>query len=355
MDLGLKGKKAIVTGGTRGIGRAIRQPPGRGRLRYRHLCAHRRPGRRGGRRVPGEGRKAFGSVVDVADGDQLTRFVKSTAEALGGLDIFISNVGALRRRTNDEASWKRGFEIDVLGTVRGCETAVPFLEARGPEPSSSSDHGRGRGGGSAAGLQRREGGHPALPQSLGAEPRAKNVRANVVSPGSVYFKGGTWDLMEQKNPNATGRRSSQSHRPHGHAGRGGQRGGVPGQPPRQLHLRHQPDLRRRDDAARAVLTPTQDKYDGKKSPCASGFTITKKARVKLTFPFTYLRPSLSCFLPVILNLHDHLLLKSSRCNSAWDGRFLLPAFRMNLVSSPIQSFCGNRNLRLGPHRPSTAM
>jgi 3-oxoacyl-[acyl-carrier protein] reductase len=200
MDLGLKGKKAIVTGGTRGIGRAIAN------LLVEEgchigICA---------RTVPqveeavaafrAKGAKAFGSSVDVADGDQLIRFVKSTAEALGGLDIFISNVGALGG-SNDEASWKKGFEIDVLGTLRGCEAAVPFLE--------KSEAGAIVVVGSTAavevvGPRRAYSGLKAalLPymKALARNLAPKNVRANVVSPGSVYFKGGVWDLMERKNP-----------------------------------------------------------------------------------------------------------------------------------------------------------
>jgi len=200
MELGLKGKKAIVTGGTRGIGRAIAN------LLVEEgcdigICA--RTAAQLEEAVAGfkaKGVKALGASVDVADGDPLTRFVKSAAKALGGLDIFISNVGALGG-SNDEASWKRGFEIDVLGTVRGCETAVPFLEKSGAGAIVVV-------GSTAAveivGPRRAYSGLKAalLPyvKGLARNLASKGVRANIVSPGSVYFKGGTWDLMEQKNP-----------------------------------------------------------------------------------------------------------------------------------------------------------
>ncbi len=200
MDLGLKGKKAIVTGGTRGIGRAIAD------LLVEEGCHIAICARTAAQveeavaRFRAKGVKAFGTAVDVADGDQLTRFVKSAAEALGGLDVFISNVGA-RGGTNDEVSWKRGFEIDVLGTVRGCEAAVPYLEASGGGAIVVV-------GSTAAvevvGQRRAYSGLKAaiLPylKSLARNLAAKKVRANAVSPGSVFFKGGTWDLMQQKNP-----------------------------------------------------------------------------------------------------------------------------------------------------------
>ncbi len=202
MDLGLKGKKAIVTGGTRGIGRAIAN------LLTDEgcdigICA--RTATQVGEATAAfkaKGVKAFGSVVDVADGVQLASFIKSAAEALGGLDVFVSNVSALSAG-NDEASWKKSLEIDVLGTVRGCEAAVPFLEKSGAGAIVVV-------GSTAAvevgGLGPRRA-YPSvkaaiLPyvKSLARDLAEKNVRANVVSPGTIYFKGGVWNLREQNMP-----------------------------------------------------------------------------------------------------------------------------------------------------------
>lgn len=202
MDLGLKGKKAIVTGGTRGIGRAIAN------LLVEEGCDIGICARTTAQidkavaAFKAKGVKTFGSAVDVADGAQFTSFVKSAAEALGGLDIFISNVSALGV-SNDEASWTKGFEIDVLGTFRGCETAVPFLEKSGAGAIVVV--------GSAAAVEvgglRSRGAYGSvkaaiLPyiKSLARDLAAKNVRANVVSPGTIYFKGGVWNLIEQNMP-----------------------------------------------------------------------------------------------------------------------------------------------------------
>ncbi len=200
MDLELKGKKAIVTGGTRGIGRAIAN------LLVEEGCDIGICARTSAQveeavaAFKAKGVKAFGSTVDVADAVQLTGFIQSAVGALGGLHIFISNVSAMGFG-NDEASWKKGFEIDVLGTLRGCETAVPFLEKSGAGSIVVV--------GSTAALEvvgpRRAYSSvkvAILPyiKSLARNLASRNVRANVVSPGTIYFKGGVWNWIEQNMP-----------------------------------------------------------------------------------------------------------------------------------------------------------
>ncbi len=202
MDLGLRGKKAIVTGGTRGIGRAVANLLAEEGCDIA-TCARSADGIRDAvSAFKAKGVRAFGKTVDVADGSQLVAFIESAAVDLGGVDIFISNVGAMGG-ANDEASWRRGFEIDLLGMLRGCETAVPFLETSGAGALVVI-------GSTAAveliGARRAYNSMKAaiLPyvKGLARELAPKNVRANVVSPGTIYFPGGIWNVREQKAPEA---------------------------------------------------------------------------------------------------------------------------------------------------------
>jgi len=126
MDLKLSGKKAIVTGGTRGIGRAIVEELVREGCHV-GICA----------RSPSDventiaslcsmGAVATGRVVDVGDHDTLKIWIEETAHELGGLDIVIPNPSGYGVTPND-TGWQRSFDIDVMGAVHTVEAALPWL------------------------------------------------------------------------------------------------------------------------------------------------------------------------------------------------------------------------------------
>jgi 3-oxoacyl-[acyl-carrier protein] reductase len=200
VDLKLKGKKAIVTGGTRGIGRAIAEELAAEGADVA-ICARNKE--QIGEAVAAlakKGVKAWGSPVDVADTKALRAWIAEATGALGGLDVLVANVSAMAVAA-DEASWRKSFEIDVLGTVSGIEAALPALEKSG-------------GGavviiGSVAAVEVVGPTRPynavkaaLLPymKSLAQNWARKNVRVNMVSPGTIYFKGGVWHVREQQMP-----------------------------------------------------------------------------------------------------------------------------------------------------------
>lgn len=200
MDLGLAGLRALVTGGTKGIGRAIvDQFAAEGT--HVALCA---------RTVSevdeavattrAKGVDATGQAIDVSDGPALKAWVAEAAETLGGLDIVVANVSALAIDAN-EASWLAQFNTDLMGTVRAIEAAMPFLE-RSSAPAVviiSSVSGReidfaaGPYGVIKAALI-----HYA--KGLSFQLAAKRIRVNAVSPGNTYFPGGVWEKIESGNP-----------------------------------------------------------------------------------------------------------------------------------------------------------
>jgi 3-oxoacyl-[acyl-carrier protein] reductase len=183
VDLDLKGKNAIVTGGTRGIGRAIAELLAAEGCNVALCARHEAAVDETVAALADLGVKSWGGRIDVADTKALRAWVSKAAEALGGLDIFVANVSALPQSMDDE-SWRRSLEIDIMATVAGIEAAIPLLEIAGPPRPYAS---------AKAALV------PYV-KALARNLAAKNIRANMVSPGNVYFKGGVWNIVEQSNP-----------------------------------------------------------------------------------------------------------------------------------------------------------
>ena len=200
MDLGLKGLKAVVTGGTKGIGKSIAQTLA-AEGAHVAICARNADEVASAvASLSASGVTAFGRAVDVADGPGLAAWVKDAAAALGGIDIVVANVSALAIAA-DEPAWQRGFEVDMMGTVRLVNAAMPWLE-RSAKPAIvtiSSVSGReidfasGPYGAFKAAIVH-------YTQGLAYHLAGKGIRANSVSPGNTYFPGGVWSQIEQGNP-----------------------------------------------------------------------------------------------------------------------------------------------------------
>ena len=199
MDLGLKGLRALVTGGTRGIGRAIVEVLAAEGASVA-FCA-RTPADPAATPIAVEhGGVVLGYVADVGDQAALREWVTTAAEALGGVDIVVANVSALSIPDSVE-SWQRSFEVDMMGTVGLVQAALPYLE-RSPAASIvtiSSVSGReidfaaGPYGTFKAAIIH-------YTQGLAYQLAPKGIRANSLSPGNTYFPGGVWENIERSNP-----------------------------------------------------------------------------------------------------------------------------------------------------------
>lgn len=200
MDLGLKGLRAIVTGGTRGIGRAIVETLLAEGAQVAFCARNAEEIATTEAALAAAGTPAFGAVVDVADADALKAWVAQAAQAMDGIDIVVANVSALAV-ANDETAWQMGYEVDVMGTVRLVDAAMPQL-LRSKHASIIT----------IASVSGREIDFTAGPygafkaaiihytQGLAFQLAAKGIRANSMSPGNTYFPGGVWEKIEQGNP-----------------------------------------------------------------------------------------------------------------------------------------------------------
>lgn len=203
MDLHLKGKNCVVLGGTRGIGRSIADTLADEGANVA-ICA-RNPDQVADAvsALESKGAKAIGGSVDVTDGDALQAWIKSAGETLGGIDILVSNAGAMAQG-NDVASWQQNFNLDVLGAVNAFEAAEPFLGKAADENgdaafviiasiSAAVADAAGSYGPIKATLIH-------MAKGLARQHAKRGIRTNVVSPGMVYFEGGIWHQVEQNMP-----------------------------------------------------------------------------------------------------------------------------------------------------------
>ena len=135
MDLGLKGRKALVTGASRGIGRTIAETLAAEGADLAICARTEETLAEAAESLSRAGGRVFSRSVDVADGDALQGFIAESIAELGGLDVLVSNPSG--GNGSDEAAWRANFEIDLLGAVRSVEAAGEALaascaERRGP-------------------------------------------------------------------------------------------------------------------------------------------------------------------------------------------------------------------------------
>jgi len=206
MDLELKGRKAIVTGATQGIGLRIAQQFVDEGMEVA-ICARtaanvertvRELAKRGGTRV-------IGDAVDVTQKDAYIGWINSVAERLGGLDVFVSNTTGTPTHAG-EKGWEAGFQADIMAAVRGCETALPHLKrSKGAIVLIASISGVMSKALRAPGILAYGSCKAALiayGAQLSKEVAKDGVRVNMVSPGPIYFENGPWDHIRQRAPAA---------------------------------------------------------------------------------------------------------------------------------------------------------
>ena len=143
---------------------------------------------------------AIGTAVDVGDAAALTDWVNGSADALGGIDGVVANVSALAIPDTQE-NWRTSFDVDLMGTVRLVEAALPYLLATGTGSIVTISSVSGREIDFASGpYGTMKAAIIHYTQGLAYNLAGKGVRANTVSPGNTYFPGGVWPSIEQNDP-----------------------------------------------------------------------------------------------------------------------------------------------------------
>lgn len=201
MNLELAGKVALVTGASRGIGRAIAE--GLAAEGARLVIAARGAEALDDtqRALEETGAEVLAVPADVGEDASVKTLVEKARERFGRIDILISNASALAV-TGDRASWDASLNVDVMGAVRLVEAVLPLMQAEGGgsillvssvsaiEAAPMDDFGYTA---AKAALN-------AYAKKLAVVEGSRGIRANALLPGSTEFPGGGWEVMRDNNP-----------------------------------------------------------------------------------------------------------------------------------------------------------
>jgi 3-oxoacyl-[acyl-carrier protein] reductase len=199
MQISFSGKKVLVAGGSRGIGRTIALAFARDGADVA-ICARGPESLRTAENDLGKhGTRIFAMECDLGVEAEVTGFVTEAAKALGAIDVLINNASGMGAK-DDESGWLASVNVDLFGTVRASRAAMPFLEkSQGSIVNISS----------ISGLK-------AVPRSLpyaavkaalinytmgqGLALAARRIRVNAIAPGSIEFPGGIWENRKTSDP-----------------------------------------------------------------------------------------------------------------------------------------------------------
>jgi len=194
MDLGLAGKRALVTGATKGIGRAIAETLLAEGASVA-ICARTPDDVEAAVKELSQSGTAIGQAVDAGDPVALRAWVAASAGQLGGIDLFVHNTSAKPARKLED--WSKNFQIDLMALVHGVEAATDALADGGGSvisigTTATAEHFATGSGSYSAFKAAVTNWTLGQAQVLGA----KGIRCNVVSPGPIFVEGGDWDMIK---------------------------------------------------------------------------------------------------------------------------------------------------------------
>jgi 3-oxoacyl-[acyl-carrier protein] reductase len=201
MDLGLAGKLCLVSGASRGIGRAIAHALAREGAQVAAIARGRAGLDTLLGELPGQGHIAITADVTTADGASAA--VDGCVAALGGIDVVVTNAGKSFARdasAMDDADLGKSLDMNLWSTARVAQRAVPHLVARGGGSITMIASIWGREAGGAPAYNAAKAAVIALAKALARDYAKHAIRVNSVAPGSILFPGGGWERRQSADP-----------------------------------------------------------------------------------------------------------------------------------------------------------
>jgi 3-oxoacyl-[acyl-carrier protein] reductase len=186
MDLGLKGKVAMVAGASRGLGYAVAEALAREGALVSISSSNQASIDEAAKRLGGD---AMGSVVDVRNGDHIAAWGQKTIERFGGIDLLFSNGGgppAGAAVAFDDAAWQNAADLLLFSAIRMVRVAVPSMKQRGGGSILMSTSGSVKEPIPNLGLSTvLRASVSALAKTLALELAADRIRVNQIIPGRI--------------------------------------------------------------------------------------------------------------------------------------------------------------------------
>jgi NAD(P)-dependent dehydrogenase (short-subunit alcohol dehydrogenase family) len=196
----MAGKKAVVAGGSRGIGRAIALIFAEAGADV-SICARGAEALAKARDdIARHGHKGHAASCDLADAVAIPRYIDEAARALGGIDILVNNASGFGT-SDDEAGWAASVSVDLMATVRVTRAALPYIEkSEGGSIINISSISGFRASARTPPYGAVKAAILEYTQTLAAQLARKQIRVNCIAPGSIEFPGGTWERAKNNNP-----------------------------------------------------------------------------------------------------------------------------------------------------------
>jgi 3-oxoacyl-[acyl-carrier protein] reductase len=203
MDLGLAGKVALVTGGSRGIGRAIALAFAQERA-HLSICG-RTPGdlARAAVAIKEHGTEVLTVEADLTGAGAAENMLQATLDRFGRIDVLVNNVGGARGDPTwaaTDADWDAVLELNFLSAVRLTRLVIPQMQRQGGGRiiHIASIYGREWGGTTTYNASKAA--LISFSKTLARQLAKDNILVNTVAPGSILFPGGVWERRQQQNP-----------------------------------------------------------------------------------------------------------------------------------------------------------
>ncbi|RRO24345.1 SDR family NAD(P)-dependent oxidoreductase [Flavobacteriaceae bacterium 14752] len=199
MDLQLKGKNAIVTGGSKGIGRSIALNLAEEGTNVA-ICARGEDAlKKTEKELLDKGVKVVALPCDVGNPEQLDDFLDQVKDQFGAVDILVNNVSALSLG-DDYSDWETSINVDLLGSVKGTRKVIPWMIENGSGNILFISSGSGLEAGSPPAYAAVKAAIISYSKTMAIQLAPKNIRVNTLAPGSVEFPGGLWEQTKTENP-----------------------------------------------------------------------------------------------------------------------------------------------------------